>query len=212
MLLGVTWVVALFLSAGTPRWLAGWLFVAVTVAGLGLHRAHVARHNPELLHRRQRLGEGTKAWDKFWLAVFWPLMMSVAVVGGIDVVRRHGEPLPAWAFLAGAALYGLGMAVSAWAMGVNPHFEGAVRIQPDQRPISAGPYRCLRHPGYAGLVLWALAMPLLLRSRWAWVPALAAAGWVAVRTALEDALLLRELPGYREYASRVRHRLLPGLW
>jgi len=44
------------------------------------------------------------------------------------------------------------------------------------------------------------------------VPALAAAGWVAVRTALEDALLLRELPGYREYASRVRHRLLPGLW
>ncbi len=35
---------------------------------------------------------------------------------------------------------------------------------------------------------------------------------VVIRTALEDATLKRELPGYAEYARLVRYRLLPGVW
>jgi len=33
-----------------------------------------------------------------------------------------------------------------------------------------------------------------------------------VRTALEDRTLLAELDGYRDYAERVRYRLVPGVW
>lgn len=72
--------------------------------------------------------------------------------------------------------------------------------------------KAVRHPGYLGLVLWALASPFLLLSARALFPAALAAAWVVMRTALEDALLRRELPGYAEYARRVRFRLVPGAW
>jgi protein-S-isoprenylcysteine O-methyltransferase Ste14 len=205
------WLVALFGAAGTLRWSTGWLFVAVLALGLLLHRTYVARHNPYLQKKRQSIGEGTKTWDKVWLVVFWPLMLLIPLVAGVDVVRAQGMPLPKWAWPVGATLFGAGMSVSAWAMGANPFFEGTVRIQPGQRVIETGPYRYIRHPGYVGLIQWALRMPLLLLSR-AFVPAVVAAAWVVVRTALEDATPRRELAGYGQYAARVHHRLVPGLW
>jgi protein-S-isoprenylcysteine O-methyltransferase Ste14 len=33
-----------------------------------------------------------------------------------------------------------------------------------------------------------------------------------VRTGLEDRMLQNGLAGYREYATRVRYRLIPGIW
>ncbi len=210
--LAITWIVTVFGAAGTVRWPTGWLYISVLALGLVLHRAYVARHNPDLPKMRQSIGAGTKTWDKAWLAAFWPLMLLVPLVAGVDVARAHGVPLPYWAWPVGAVLFGAGMAVSARAMGANPFFEGTVRIQPEQRVIETGPYRYVRHPGYVGLILWALGTPPLLLSRWAFVPAVAAAGWVVVRTALEDAMLRRELAGYGEYAARVHHRLVLGLW
>ena len=106
------------------------------------------------------------------------------------------------------------MALSAAAMAVNPYFEGTARIQGDlgQRVVDAGPYRRVRHPGYAGLALWPLSAPMLLLSRWAFAPGALAAAWVVLRTALEDRMLRRGLTGYADYARRVRWRLLPGVW
>jgi protein-S-isoprenylcysteine O-methyltransferase Ste14 len=209
----LAWLAATFGGAGTLRWASGWLYVLALGGGLLLHRRHVARRNPGVLERRRGIGEGTPTWDRAWLAVFWPLMVAVPLVAGIDVGRGRHPPLrAAWAWPAGVALLGAGLAISARAMAVNPFFEGTVRLQPSQRVIDAGPYRRVRHPGYVGLALWPLATPLLLRSRWALAPALLAAGWVVVRTALEDRLLRRRLAGYAGYAARVRHRLVPGIW
>jgi protein-S-isoprenylcysteine O-methyltransferase Ste14 len=106
-----------------------------------------------------------------------------------------------------------GFVLSAWAMGHNPYFEGTVRIQTEvgHRVIEDGPYRYLRHPGYLGILLWALGTPLVLgplgrrrRPRRRRLDLLA--------TALEDATLRRELPGYDAFTPRTRARLLPGLW
>jgi protein-S-isoprenylcysteine O-methyltransferase Ste14 len=202
-----------FLCAGTLRWPAGWAFVAATAAGLALHRLHVARRNPGLFARRDAAGAGGAAWDRAWLAAFWPLMLAVPAAAGLEL-RLGGRPLPAWLWPAGALLFGLAMALSAAAMAVNPYFEGAARIQSDlgQRVVDAGPYRRVRHPGYAGLALWPLSAPVLLLSRWAFAPGALAAAWVVLRTALEDRMLRRELAGYADYARRVRWRLLPGVW
>jgi protein-S-isoprenylcysteine O-methyltransferase Ste14 len=104
------------------------------------------------------------------------------------------------------------MSLSAWAMATNPHFEGTVRIQEDQRVVDTGPYRLVRHPGYVALILWGLSTPLLLLSTFASACAIAVAAWIVLRTALEDRMLRAELAGYSEYDQRVRARLLPGVW
>lgn len=68
------------------------------------------------------------------------------------------------------------------------------------------------HPMYAGLVVLIPCLPLFLGSWLALVPAGLIAILFVVRTALEDKTLQEELPGYQEYARRVRYRLLPGVW
>ena len=105
-------------------------------------------------------------------------------------------------------------ALPAWAMWANAFFSTAARVQGERGHVvcSSGPYRLVRHPGYAGFVLQALATPLLLGSRWALAPGVAAAVSMIVRTALEDRMLQAQLPGYAEYARKVRYRLVPGVW
>ncbi len=208
------WAAAPFVAAGTWRAPAIWAHHATLVTGLLLHGRYVARRNPQLRIRRRTIGGDTKRWDLAWVSAFWPLMASIAVTAGLDRAAHGGATLPAAAWFAGLALFAGAMAASARAMAVNPFFEGTVRIQRDvgQRVVDVGPYRFVRHPGYVGLAGWALASPLLLISARAFVPALAAAAWVGLRTALEDATLRRELDGYADYARRVRWRLVPGLW
>ena len=55
-------------------------------------------------------------------------------------------------------------------------------------------------------------MPLALGSLWALVPVILLCPLLVLRTVWEDQMLQAELPGYREYAQRVRYRLLPGIW
>lgn len=70
----------------------------------------------------------------------------------------------------------------------------------------------MRHPSYAVGIVANIALALALGSLWALLPAAATDVAMVVRTALEDRLLQRDLPGYREYAGRTRYRLLPGIW
>lgn len=207
------WAALPFAAAGDAHWRLGWLHLGLLAGAAGAHRAWVRRANPALLRRRTRIGADTPRWDLWWIALFWPLLAAVAVVAGLDA--RGGAPgLPRWTWGAGAALLAAGFGLSAAAMAANPFFEGTVRIQRevDHRTVEGGPYRWIRHPGYAGLALWALATPLLLGSSWSFLPAAAAVAWLVLRTALEDALLRRALPGYAGYAGRVRWRLVPGVW
>jgi protein-S-isoprenylcysteine O-methyltransferase Ste14 len=115
-----------------------------------------------------------------------------------------------------AALVGfaLSFAFSIWAMVVNNYYSRVVRIQGDrgQYVVTDGPYRYVRHPSYIGSILsWACAA-LTLGSWLALAPVALIAVTFTVRTALEDRMLQQELAGYKEYAERVRYRLLPGVW
>jgi protein-S-isoprenylcysteine O-methyltransferase Ste14 len=96
----------------------------------------------------------------------------------------------------------------------NRFFAPVVRIQRDRghTVATAGPYRIVRHPGYVGMVVCGIAVPLMLGSLWALILAVVGVGVAVLRTALEDRTLQNELEGYREYASRVRYRLIPGVW
>jgi protein-S-isoprenylcysteine O-methyltransferase Ste14 len=107
-----------------------------------------------------------------------------------------------------------GYAWSSWALIENRFFSGVVRIQKERghEVVSTGPYAIMRHPGYAGALLAYLATPTFLDSIWAFLPVVLIAILLIIRTNLEDRTLQEELDGYREYARRVRYRLLPGVW
>ena len=108
----------------------------------------------------------------------------------------------------------LGSMLGNWAMVANRFFSSHVRIQTDRghAVVSSGPYRFVRHPGYAGAVLSWLAAPVFFSSYWVGVPTVLAIFVIVLRTKLEDNMLQAELPGYQEFSQKVQYRLLPGIW
>jgi protein-S-isoprenylcysteine O-methyltransferase Ste14 len=171
------------------------------------------RWNPELIERRMRFPKGTKTRDKVWAALFAPAMVSIYVVAGLEARDGVASVLGA-EWMLGLAIFVPGSALLTWSMVVNPFFEKTVRIQTEHghRVIDRGPYAYVRHPGYVGFLGWIASTPLLLASAWAFLPVLLAVVGIVIRTALEDRTLHAELPGYPEYAARVRFRLIPGVW
>jgi protein-S-isoprenylcysteine O-methyltransferase Ste14 len=210
--MGVVFAVLLFVPAGRLDWTLGWLYVGLVLGYALASWACLERWNPELIERRMQLGEGTKTWDKVWAVAFAPVLVAVYVVAGLEA--RSGSHPPGATWLVGLAIFVVGAALLTRSMVVNPFFEKTVRIQTDRghRVIDTGPYATVRHPGYVGFAGWIVSAPLLLASWWAFVPALLALGGIVIRTALEDRTLRGELAGYREYAARVRFRLVPGIW
>ncbi|MBW2280911.1 MAG: isoprenylcysteine carboxylmethyltransferase family protein [Deltaproteobacteria bacterium] len=205
---GLVFVLALRLD-----WTLGWIYVGILAATWATTLACLLRWNPELIRWRMYPGKGTKNWDKVWLGLFAPVAIAVYVVALLEA-RDAVSNAPGAAWLLGLAIFVPSWALVIWSMVVNPFFEKTVRIQKDRghHVIDTGPYAYVRHPGYVGFAGWMLSTPLLLASSWAFVPALLAVVALVIRTALEDRTLHAELPGYPEYAARVRFRLIPGIW
>ena len=107
---------------------------------------------------------------------------------------------------------GFGLAV--WAMIVNRFFSAVIRLQADRghHLITTGPYRFVRHPGYAGVLLGVLASPLALGSWLSGIPMLIVAALILRRRLMEDRFLHEQLKGYPAYAADVRYRVLPGVF
>jgi len=203
----------LFVPAGRldlPMFWAFWLTLC-SIGGATL--TLVNRKSPDLLHERFRPGPGARDPRTRPLMVF--LILAQWSIAGLDVGRYHwSDSIPVGAQVTGLFAVALGMAGWGWAMLSNRFFSSEVRIQTDRghRVESGGPYRFVRHPGYASALLLFAASPVALGSLWAIVPTLGALALFVRRTALEDRMLRAELPGYVQYAERVRFRLLSGVW
>jgi protein-S-isoprenylcysteine O-methyltransferase Ste14 len=146
------------------------------------------------------------------VALYGPLVSWL--IAGLDFRWNWTPHVPTPLRWIALAVVLLGAVLANWALVVNRFFAAVVRIQYDRghQVVTDGPYRFIRHPGYAGgLYVW-LSLPLMLGTLWAYVPALLTACALVVRTALEDRTLIEELSGYSEYAQRTRYRLLPGVW
>lgn len=212
--LPVALLALIFLPAGSITWGPGWVFVAVLVAAFGISALVLARVNPIIYRARSRFQPGTKTWDKALLAIVLPTMVAILPVAALDAGRFRWSVVPDWVVVAGYVAAVVGIAVTAWAQAVNPFFEPGVRIQSERHHhvIGTGPYRFVRHPGYVAALMLFFGLALALGSFWALVPAALASAALVLRTFWEDQLLQAELPGYADYASHVRSRLLPGIW
>lgn len=210
----VFWSALLFASAGRLDWTRAWVYVIASLVCLFVNGGVMIAKNPELIARRGEVRKGTKAFDKVIMAAYTLALFALPVVAGLDAARFGWSSMPFGTLYAGVALLVLGFIPIAWAMATNPNLERTVRIQEDRghEVTTTGPYGVVRHPMYAGMLLLCAGGPLAFGSVWAFVPAGVMALALVVRTAFEDRILRSELPGYAEYAQRVRSRLLPGVW
>lgn len=204
--------VALFLPAGID-WAKGWGFLSVFLLQIVLAIVYVWHRNPDIFVARSRIQKGTKRWDE--VVLFFLLLSLVAIfpVAGLDS-RHHWSSVSLGVVVLGYVLLSLGMFVSVWVEAVNKFAEPGVRIQAERghKVIDTGPYAIVRHPMYDASFAFLAGTALALGSFWALIPTAIASLVLVVRTALEDQTLQNELQGYKEYAGRVRYRLIPGVW
>ncbi|NVM23786.1 MAG: isoprenylcysteine carboxylmethyltransferase family protein [Desulfobacterales bacterium] len=207
----------LLLCGGDFGWWQAWVYSLLIVAAGPGGRIWAERRHPGLLAERQNMEkiQSAKAWDKV-LAPLMALSVSfpLVIVAGLDHRFGWSPIFPLWLIVLGFLLISLGYAFAAWALAENRFFSSVVRIQTDRGHVvcDSGPYRIVRHPGYAGNMLALPGMVLALSSMWTLIPVAVALIIAVIRTVLEDQTLQNELPGYRDYARRVRYRLIPGIY
>ena len=204
------------LISGEWAWWQAWVYALLSILSFAVSRALAARRHPDLIAERARFLEAkdTKPWDKVLAPLLGLGSVVILIVAGLDQLFGWSSAFSMGTHVISVIAIILGYAFSSWALIENRFFSGTVRIQTDRdhKVVSTGPYRIVRHPGYAGGLFGYVFIPLLLDSLWAFVPTALLAGVIILRTALEDKTLQAELPGYREFAQKTKYRLIPGIW
>ena len=207
----------LLICGGDLGWWQAWFYsLLIVAAGIG-GRIWAEQRHPGLMAERQNIEnvQNAKSWDK----VLAPLMavsvgFPMVIVAGLDHRYNWSPEFPLWLIVIGFILISFGYAFATWALAENKFFSSVVRIQTERGHVvcDSGPYQFVRHPGYAGNIPPLLGIVLALGSVWTLIPAVVALIIAVIRTALEDQTLQEELTGYRDYARRVRYRLIPGIY
>lgn len=207
--------VLLFASAGTLRWPAAWVFLA-TIAVLGVATSFwLLKIDPALLAERMNvtLQKNQPATDKIFMLVFASLILIWFVVIGLNH-RVNGSDFSISLQGFGFILLLASLGFSLWVMQTNSFAAPVVKIQAERghHVISSGPYAWVRHPMYSGALVFFVGMPLMLGSWWglALIPVFALL--FGYRSGIEEQVLIEGLPGYADYRTRVRYRLMPGVW
>ena len=198
-------------------WWQGWLYsVLFMTIGVG-SRVLAEKRHPGLMSERGKFGkdQNVKPWDKV-LAPLMAISLSfpLFIVAGLDHRFGWSPEFPVWLNILGFILIAFGYAFASWAIIENRFFSSVTRIQKERGHVvcDSGPYRIVRHPGYAGNIPPLAGIALALGSLWTLIPAIIALIIAVIRTTLEDKTLQEELPGYRNYVSRVHYRLIPGVF
>jgi protein-S-isoprenylcysteine O-methyltransferase Ste14 len=203
----------LFALAGTLDYWQAWTFLTIYFASSLAITVYLKKKDPELLQRRMRGGPTAEK------ETVQKIIMSLTSLGFIGLLvipaldhRFEWSQMPRYATLAGDALVVLGWLVIFFVFRENSFSSATIELAPDQKVISTGPYASVRHPMYAGALVMLLGMPIALGSKWGVLIIVAMTPVLIWRLLDEEKFLARNLPGYVEYQSRVRYRLVPLVW
>ncbi len=210
-LLGITLVGALlFLPAGTLHWPAGWLFMGILFVPMFAAGVVLMAKNPALLQKRLDAKEKEDT-QKAVLLASGVMFMGGFVLAGLSF-RFGWLVLPDWVRYTAAAVFLLAYGMYAEMLRENTYLSRTVEVQAGQKVIDTGLYGVVRHPMYSATVVLFLAMPLVLGSVLSFVVFLAYPFLLVGRIRNEEAVLKAGLPGYAEYMTKVKYRLIPYIW
>ena len=201
-----------FISAGRWDYWNGWVFCFLNVYGVLFNFIIIPS---ELVQERFKLGDGTKKWDYIFYALYLPLIYIIPLIAALDGGRYYWtDDFSFWVIILAFFVVFLGYSLEILSLWKNRFFSITVRIQKDRghHVIDKGPYAFIRHPGYAGGIISHFGIAIGLNSLWALIPVGLFTSLFIIRTFLEDTTLIRELPGYTDYAAKVKYRLFPGIW
>jgi protein-S-isoprenylcysteine O-methyltransferase Ste14 len=211
--LAVVVALLLFVPAGTPRYWQAWVYLAVFFGPSAVGTRYLMKNDPALLRRRLRGGPTAEkeTSQKIIMSFISIGYVALLVVSALD--HRFGWSRPsALLTIAADVLILLGLYIVSLVYRENSYSSATIEVAADQRVISTGPYAVVRHPMYAGSFLYLLATPLALGSWWGLLAVAGMAPFFAWRLFDEERLLKEKLPGYADYCSRTRWRLMPGVF
>ena len=202
--------VMFFLTAGTFAYWEAWLYLAILFIPMAFVMVYLIKYDPELLERRMRFRE-KETTQKRIISLSWLWFFLAFLLPGLD--HRFGwSQVPVVVVLVAALLVLVGYGMVIWVFRENRYASRVIEVAQEQQVIDSGPYRFVRHPMYAGSIVLYVFSPLALGSWWAMIPALPIIPILVMRILNEEEILLRDLPGYADYRSKVRYRLIPGVW
>ncbi len=212
----VVFALALFISAGTAAWPAGWAFLVLFLGFTVSISRWLLKHNPGLLIERMTgFGKPDQpAWDRVFFVVTQLSFLAWLVLMPVDAVRFHWSRMPGWLQAAGAILLLFSFYLFFLTFCENPYLSPAIRLQSErgQKVVSTGPYHYVRHPMYATTIIFMVGTTLLLGSWYGLFLGLIILVGIAFRAVKEERMLRAELPGYEEYMAKVRYRFIPHVW
>ena len=198
------------------NWWEAWAYALINILGFAVSRMLAGHKHPDLIKERSRYLQhpNPEAWDKSLSPLLGLWGALIPITAGLEARFGLSPDFNVHIKILSLLIFLFGYAFSSYALMENRFFSGMVRIQTerDHHVISTGPYRWVRHPGYAGAIINYIAVPFLLDSLWTLIPAVISMIVIIIRTALEDQTLQNKLPGYREYTRQVKYRLIPGIW
>ena len=200
----------LFLPAGSFQYWQGWLYLGVIFVPFVFALAYFLKTDPGLLERRMRIRE-KEGEQKLIVFLSSVIFFIGLLLPGLDY-RFGWSAVPVPLVLAADVLVVLGYVLTFLTLRENSYASRIIETEKGQKVISSGPYAYIRHPMYLGVIVMFLFTPLALGSYWAVFPFLTLPAFIALRILNEEVILLRDLPEYLEYYSRVRYRLVPGIW
>ena len=202
-----------FGAAGTLRYWQGWAYLLVFNALAAAITFDLMRRDPALLERRMKGGPTAEPRPIQRLIMLGASLGFVALVVVPALDFRYGwSSVPLALVFVGHALFVVGFGFIARVYRVNTYTSATIEISEGQRVITTGPYAVVRHPMYASAMLYLLGTPLALGSYWGLLALAFMLPFLIWRLIDEERFLIRDLPGYAEYRTRVRYRLIPFLW
>lgn len=207
--------VVLPVLAGSLRFWQGWSFLLLAWGPPFLFALYVAKHDPQLLERRMRVTE--KNPRQMLVKAFGTVILfSTIGLSALDFrfgwSRAWPGAVPLWLVILGQAMVLVGMGLIIWTMKTNSFAGRTITVEAEQKVATTGPYAVVRHPMYAGVILFVLATPLALGSYVTLPMFVLVIPVLAFRLLDEEKLLRRDLAGYAEYCQHTRFRLVPGVW
>lgn len=201
----------LFRSAGRWDYWHGWVFFLLHIYVTLFSWLIIPS---ELLQERTKPGPGTKEWDYIFF-IFFSLLYITPYIAALDGGRYHWTgSFPLWVNALAFIVILFGYSLTVFSLWKNRFFSSTIRIQKERGHfvIDKGPYAFIRHPGYAGIIVSSFSIAFAMNSLWALIPAGLLTIAFIIRAYLEDVTLQKELPGYTDYAARVKYRLIPWVW